>query len=214
VDMHDNDEQAPTKGLSRSRRVWLAVASTLAIVIVAVIVWVNASEPEEAVAPTETTAPANPASSVPSPQPSPAPSRATESLDAEAGTSAVEALLEAVAGVVNGEQALEALSPYATGALVEEYRVSAEEFANNGWRQEGTPVVVSSEVVSQDPAANPPTAVLQVCLDSSGVQVYDADGEPQRDLSSPQRSLNIFGLQLSDGSWKLASLTFPDQPDC
>lgn len=108
----------------------------------------------------------------------------------------------------------DALVTVAAGPALQELQALVQEFDDNGWSMVGTPEVVSSTVVSVDAEADPPSAVIEVCLDSSGVDVVDSSGTSQLDERAPQRALNIFTMDLVEGRWVLRERTFPVQTAC
>jgi len=59
-----------------------------------------------------------------------------------------------------------------------------------------------------------PARLLEVCMDSSSVKIYDENNQPVKDDSSPKRSLNIYTLVQVNGQWKIATHDFPNNPDC
>lgn len=99
--------------------------------------------------------------------------------------------------------------------LIEEAEADLLELESNGWERTGAPVVVSVMVTEQEQDAAPPTATVEACIDSSDVQVLDASGEPLPKDPGAARALNIYHLeQNEDGSWIVASRTFPSNPSC
>ena len=78
----------------------------------------------------------------------------------------------------------------ATGSALDSMVADSEDFVNNGWHQEGTPTVDSITVVNYQPSSTPPEATLNVCIDSSKVNVLTADGSLVREgTSAGQRRL-------------------------
>lgn len=104
--------------------------------------------------------------------------------------------------------------PLARGGGAEEQLLTlANEYAANGWRTEGIPKVVGFDVVER--TRRPRTITAAVCIDSSGVTVLDANGDPTGlEGNRTDRSLNLLTLVRRDGSWVVADQTFPDDPDC
>lgn len=101
-----------------------------------------------------------------------------------------------------------------TGAMADEVLATATEFEAMGWTQTGTPEIVDMQVVRAPTPEAPLDAVVEVCLDSAGVQILDESGRNVRGDDTPDRTLNIFVLRLVDGTWLVAERTFPDDPDC
>jgi hypothetical protein len=114
----------------------------------------------------------------------------------------------------SAEDVLANISDSVTGAMAEEVLATAAEFEAMGWTQSGTPEIVDVRVVRAPTPQEPLDAIVEVCLDSSNVQILDESGRNVRPADTPQRSLNIFVLRLVDGSWLVAERTFPADPDC
>ncbi len=107
------------------------------------------------------------------------------------------------------------LATLATGSALGTLQADTAEFAKNGWHQEGLPTVVSTNVVAYDPAAAPPQLTLNVCIDSSKVNILTAAGDAVRTGTDKDRSLNILTLNRSDdGKWLVSRVSFPDDPTC
>ncbi|WP_434618258.1 hypothetical protein [Arthrobacter sp. A5] len=107
------------------------------------------------------------------------------------------------------------LAALATGSALGSLQADTAEFAKNGWHQEGQPTVVSTNVVAYDPAAAPPQLTLNVCIDSSKVNILTAAGDAVRTGTDKDRSLNILTLNRSDdGKWLVSRVSFPDDPTC
>lgn len=114
----------------------------------------------------------------------------------------------------SAEDVLASFADTVTGAMAEEVLATAAEFEAMGWTQTGTPEVVAVRVVRAPTPQEPLDAVVDVCLDSSGVQILDESGRNVRPTDTPDRSLNTFVLRLVEGTWMVAARTFPDDPDC
>lgn len=161
--------------------------------------------------------PAGQPSAPPSSAPSPAPTVTTTGPIGEDGAEAI------VAGYLSTVSELEAdtvdvpalVGNVAGAPLVAEIEADLLELDSQGWQRTGTPVVASMSVLEQDEDASPPTATVQACIDSSDVQVLDSSGEPLPQDPSTARALNIYQLtQNEDGSWFIASRSFPSDPAC
>lgn len=103
------------------------------------------------------------------------------------------------------------LSGVLTGSALDEYLAQAEEFMNTGVHQEGAPTIENARVIGTSDDGT--SLEVEACVDSSSVQVLNDQGTDMH-ASQPKRSLTIFTLTNPDGSWKLASETFPDDPTC
>lgn len=127
---------------------------------------------------------------------------------------AVEAYLAAAASAApeDGSAGLERI---ATGALLKEFELEQQELAQNGWTRSGAPTIASAVVVSDEPAVDPSTLVVEACVDSRDVAVLDSSGDPlPTDPTLTPRTRTIFTLTLADGTWLVADRTFPDNPHC
>ncbi|WP_035782177.1 hypothetical protein, partial [Arthrobacter sp. H14] len=101
----------------------------------------------------------------------------------------------------------------ATGSAYDAVLASAAEFRENGWRQVGSPKVVSATVVEYESASTPKTMVVQACIDSSNVKVITDEGTSVR--SGPNRhALNTLTLVQQEDRWLVESVGFPDNPRC
>ena len=98
-----------------------------------------------------------------------------------------------------------------TDGELDSYEAQADEFASTGVHQNGAPTIENPGIVgvSDDGA----TVSVQACVDSSSVHVLDDQGTDLH-ASQPKRSLTIFMLTNSNGSWKISGESFPDDPTC
>ncbi len=206
-----------------SRNRWWAIAVVAVLVVGAVVVVLVAngsSEPSAEGSPSpsateqatdDPTAEATETTPPPSPVPTPAPSAAP----VDEGDEAVDLVAPFVeagsAARQDPAQPLE-LDQVATGAALQDLLVQVEELAADGLSQTGSPTVVSAEVLSSEPDADPPTATVLACLDYSEVDVVNASGESIKDDSAEQRVATILGLVRQDDAWLVAERTFPDDP--
>lgn len=102
----------------------------------------------------------------------------------------------------------------AEGLALDTLQSTATEYRERGWTQTGRPVVVSTQVTDSDPNADPPQAVLDVCLDFAGVDVLDTAGTSVVDSEAQNRVLNVFEMEYQDGRWVLVEQTFGDDTTC
>ena len=110
------------------------------------------------------------------------------------------------------EATMNSINKVAVDNAAEEYVASAAEYAQNGWHYEGTSTVVGSPKVAEGTYQGKRARFVEVCLDSSQVKTKDSAG---RELQNGgKRSLNIYTLVESDGTWKIAQHDFPNNPDC
>ena len=92
--------------------------------------------------------------------------------------------------------------------------MQASEYALAGWHYEGSSTVVGNPRMAETQYKGQPARMLEVCMDSSSVKIYDENNQPVKDDNSPKRSLNIYTLVQVDGQWKIATHDFPNNPDC
>lgn len=105
------------------------------------------------------------------------------------------------------------LANVATGAYVAEIEARFTEFEANGWSTQGVPIVESASVI-ENSGGPPATATVEACIDSSAVVILDAAGESVGASTTP-RAKNLFTLsQEPNGSWRITSRTFSDDPAC
>ena len=102
----------------------------------------------------------------------------------------------------------------AIGSALDSLVANSEDFANNGWHQEGVPEVISVTVRDYRPSAKPEQVTLDVCIDASKVNVLTADGTLVKSGSEADRSLNIVTLVKSKGNWLISKESFPEDPAC
>lgn len=134
------------------------------------------------------------------------------------GTAAelVEPLVDTSARLLADPSALDSdgLATLVAGEAMRQARATAQEYADLGWHQVGTPLVASASLVSLDADARPARARVEACLDHSAVDVVDAEGVSRVDPSAPRRVLNIFDLERRDGAWVVVDRTLPVDTDC
>lgn len=90
----------------------------------------------------------------------------------------------------------------------------AEEFESMGLFREGAAVVLSAEVVDEDPSADPAWIEVEACVDSSDVNVFDENGALVHDGSATERTAMVFTLEFSDGRWLIVQDGFAEPLDC
>lgn len=104
----------------------------------------------------------------------------------------------------------------AFGAALGELEAQNQEFSSNGWQQTGTVVVVGTATTSTQKRTGTPQVDVQVCLDSSAVQIVDDTGATVLKAEKPgtRRNLNIYAVQEVSGEWLVVNHTFPDDTHC
>ena len=107
-----------------------------------------------------------------------------------------------------------AIDAVAAGFVKGEIEALAAERRDLGYRQVGQARVVSVTPTSVDLTAAPPSMQLAVCIDASAIDVLDADGNSLKaELYDPGHPvLHLYGAQLIDGDWKIATHDIPDDP--
>lgn len=108
------------------------------------------------------------------------------------------------------------LADIAIEGYAEELQAQWLELNSQGWSVTGAPTVATLEITSLEDASDPVTAEVLVCIDSSAVQIVDADGESVGDPDAAMaRALHRYTMiQADDGSWRVSSHAFPDDPEC
>lgn len=115
-----------------------------------------------------------------------------------------------------GDGGAEGLDSVATGFVLGELESLAREQSELGLTQTGEARLVSSDLVSSDLAATPPTMTISVCIDVSDLRLTDEAGNDRSDLLyNPGRPVrHIYGADYIDSVWKLSSHEIPDVQDC
>ncbi|RLP08982.1 IMS domain-containing protein [Propionibacterium australiense] len=103
------------------------------------------------------------------------------------------------------------LSDVLTDSALDAYLAQAEEFMKTGVHQNGAPTIENARIIGTSDDGT--SMEVEACVDSSSVQVVNDQGTDLR-ASEPKRSRTIFTLTNPDGSWKIASETFPEDPTC
>ncbi|MDO5670281.1 MAG: hypothetical protein Q4G50_09775 [Corynebacterium sp.] len=105
------------------------------------------------------------------------------------------------------------LSEVLTAAALEDIENQRQEWAVEGWHQEGEASVTVSDI---EPSDNPSVVRAQVCVDSSEVRVVDGNGVViNADVPAEERrSLMVVTFVQEGELWRMAERTFPDDPRC
>lgn len=101
------------------------------------------------------------------------------------------------------------LANVATGSYLAELEAQWQEMTANDWIIEGTPEVLSTEIVE----LTTDHAEVVACIDSSSVHLYDSAGDPIVHNDVPPAN-HIFTLERSGEAWRITSHGFPDDPAC
>lgn len=224
----------------RRRAWWLVAAGLVAVVAVG---WVlisrsGADDPEAGDTPSApgvtspadstdpptgpTTGPTGAPTTPPTPTTTPAATDPGDQLDpdaaAAAATDAVTRLLElADAAYAAPDSPTDPIDEVSTGAARDEVEGAVAELGTAQWRQTGTVEVSADDAVSVDVESDPATVTVRVCLDSSGVDIVDANGDSVRsaaDQSPPPTSHDYVVVLGEDGAWRVSAHAITDPPDC
>jgi hypothetical protein len=172
----------------------------------------STSTPAASAPPAEEEAP--PALELPAPVAQPL---AGDAASADAADKAVNSLITANNEILQrADGGTEGLEQVASGFVWGELQALATERERTGYKQVGKAVITSITTRSVDVAATPPTVVLDVCIDASGIDVVDANGKSVGDLlyQSKTPTLNVYGAQYIDGLWKITTHDIPDSAPC
>jgi len=133
--------------------------------------------------------------------------------DPTSGEEAEQQNVERARAVLDDET-IRSIEAVAVDSAAAEFAVQASEYALAGWHYEGSSTVVGTPRMTETQYKGQPARMLEVCMDSSSVKIYDENNQPVKDDNSPKRSLNIYTLVQVDGQWKIATHDFPNNPDC
>lgn len=141
------------------------------------------------------------------------PRAAAKELKAARATMAsyVEMVSDLVSPQVTGAGAVEPV--IGTDIFLDELAATAEQNRRHGVRVVGEPRIVTMRASRLDLEADPPSAVVVVCLDNSKVRIVDDNGavvQKQAHTHTRQR----FALVRPGGTWLIASQGFPANPNC
>ena len=118
------------------------------------------------------------------------------------------------ARAVLDDETIRSIEAVAVDSAAAEFAVQASEYALAGWHYDGSSTVVGTPRMAETQYKGQPAHMLEVCMDSSSVKIYDENNQPVKDDNSPKRSLNIYTLVQVDGQWKIATHYFPNNADC
>lgn len=104
----------------------------------------------------------------------------------------------------------------ATGFVLGELQAQAQEQEDLGYRQIGEAKITSVKASALKLKSPKPSMTLTVCVDVSGVDVVDAAGKSLKaSLYNPGRPVkHVYGAELLDNAWKIATHVIPDTQDC
>ena len=218
-DLLPEDDDRP-EGAPPRRTRWIIGAALVAggaVIAGAILVSVNLTQPpvdtsaESSVEPTEEPPPPL---SVATPEPAPLGDEETATV---AATVAVEDLVAAGNEILQrADGGTEGIDAIATGFVRGELQALAVERKQLGYTQVGAAEVTSVAVRSIDLTSAPPTALLEVCIDTSGLDVLDSAGKSVGDqLYQPGHPvLHLYGAVFTDGVWRISTHEIPDVASC
>lgn len=205
----------------RRRLRWIiAGAVVLALVALSIGVIVSTVPPSPDAAPVGAAEQAKQEEPTPPPLEAPMPPPAPvgdEAVATEAVVVSVNALVDATNEVLQrADGGTEGIESVATGFVAGEVQALALEREQLGYTQVGEATVTSAEVRSLDLAADPPTALLEVCIDTSDLDVLDPNGDSVADqLYRPDHPvMHLYGAVYTDGLWRVSTHEIPDGASC
>jgi len=211
-------------GMSRRGRAAVvgAVIAAIAVGGIGIALGRAAATPASTAAPSATHSTPNPQPSTDA-EPSPTPSGRAEETAAEPATAqasaAVSALVDLGATVLKDPASsvddLDAIGEVAAGFVRGEIESLAIERAELGYTQRGQARIVSIDEADADLTAETPSITLDVCIDSSDLEVFDSAGTSLAgSMYQPGHPvMHVYGAQLLDGTWKIVTHDIPDSPD-
>jgi hypothetical protein len=214
-------EDAAALSHRNGRLRWIAVGAAVVALVVISLGFIIGTAPPVAEAPPIDAAeqadqeePPPPPLEVPTPTPAPL---GDEAVATEAVVISVETLVDATNEVLQrADGGTEGIESVATGFVEGELQALASERKHMGYTQVGEATVASVNVRSIELAANPPTALLEVCIDSSDLDVLDPNGDSVADqLYRPDHPvMHLYGAVFMDGIWKVSTHEIPDGASC
>ncbi len=209
-----NDVLGTPAAKKRSTALWIAIAAVALAVVGTVSAFaLTANRDDQA---TNGSGPSPTPSVTATPAPAAPPTVAGE-IDADEAQLTIQTALAAPIGTAGTSADLAAvLKDVAVDAYAAEVEAQWQELISQGWSIDGSPTLVSTEVTSLSADAEPPTAEITACVDSSAVTMLDANGAPIGDDSAKTpRALHLFTLiQGTDDIWRISAHSFPNDPTC
>ena len=208
--------------LSPTRKKGLVAAAILlviALVIVVVLRLTGSSDTEttaasgvQSVGPGQSDAPQSIAKTITPQSAGPANTTGSMDTDEQAGAQASYVVTTLWGAYADPEQAQATdLSSVLTESALEEFDAKALEWTREGTHAEGTPTLDNPQIISDDGAGN---ITVSACVDSSSVRILNDAGTALTDDTSMTRALTYFQFVKDGENWKLADLSFPDDPTC
>jgi hypothetical protein len=108
------------------------------------------------------------------------------------------------------------ISDYAAGFVAGELQATQEDRKAEGYTQVGSPRITSVTASKVDLTSSPPTVTLDVCIDSSHIDVLDSAGHSLASslYESKTPVLNVYGAEWLDNTWKLTTHSIPTKGKC
>ena len=202
-----NDVLGTPAARKRSTALWIAIAAVVLAVVGTISAFALTANRDDQAA----------TGSGPSPTPSVTATHAPAAPPTVAGEiDAAEAQLTIQTALAASADLAAVLKDVAVDAYAAEVEAQWQELISQGWSIDGSPTLVSTEVTSLSADAEPPTAEITACVDSSAVTMLDANGDPIGDDSAKTpRALHLFTLiQGTDDIWRISAHGFPNDPTC
>jgi len=136
---------------------------------------------------------------------------------ASAAASAAEDVVSATNAMLTNDNDVPAdLTDYTSGFVEGELRALAAERQALGYTQVGKAVITKITTEKAKLTGAHPTVTLNVCIDSSDVDVLDANGKSlKKSLYNPGYPvLNVYGAELISGEWKITTHDIPAKDTC
>jgi len=187
----------------RRRRLSSACSATLAsVLLIGGLAGCDPADPAPPPSPPPGSSP-TPAASTPAPTPTPTPSPSPTSQKEKEEAAIKQAVLDyyAISNKISmdPESDPDLLRQVAAGSLLETDLGAMKEWRAKGWRSTKAVKIRNLEVRSIESRPNRATAVY--CIDSTGVDVLDRDGESQVVEGRPNHFPSVATLERIDGRW-------------
>lgn len=112
------------------------------------------------------------------------------------------------------QKTIDRIKAVSTAEAADEFMSSALEFGMSGWQQTGMTKFVGSPRIAETKYNGKDARLIEVCVDSSKVNVKNSVDHQLNSDTAPDRSLNLFTMVQEDGIWKVAATSMPNNTDC
>lgn len=209
-----------------SRRSRIAVvagmtAAAIAAITIGVVTASNSPRDTPVAAPTSQPGSSSTATATPGSPATPAPAGSASPTGVTAAekdaTTAVTRAIDASNAILGSGGKLPAdLGDYTADFVQGEFEALATERAELGYTQVGKARITSVNVRGTHLDSTPEKLSLNVCIDSTKVDVLDANGASLKStMYNPGRPvLNIYGAELRGGVWKITTHDIPSKDTC